>query len=151
MAAPVPSPDRSAADRRYRMLVALGLLVAAGAMLAAILRTDTDEDTPPTSSGRRDVVEHLLPPDGSEILRQAELGADLAPGFEGVLVVNEVEIPADQLRLVPEQNQVFFTPGEGKVIEELAAGRNCIVVVAWRSSVGRGPDDERTRWCVDAT
>ncbi len=145
------NPDRPASDRRFRLLVGLGLLVAAGAMLAAVLATDTDEDTPPTQSGSRTVVEHLIPRNGAEVLRQAELGVDLAPGYEGTLIVNGTEIPSDQLRLVPEQHQVFFTPGEGKVIEELPAGRTCVVALAWRSAVGRGPDDERTRWCFDVT
>ncbi len=64
-------------------------------------------------------MEHLVPRNGAEVLRQSELGIDLAPGYEGTLVVNGVEMPTAQLRLVPEQNQVFFTPGEGKVIDEL--------------------------------
>jgi hypothetical protein len=150
MAAPA-SPDRAQSDKRFKLLVGLGLLVAAGAMLAAVLATDTDEDTPPTASGKRTVVEHLKPLNGAEVLRQAELGVDLAPGYEGTLVVNDVEIPANQLRTVPEQHQVFFTPGEGKVIEELPAGRTCVVAVAWRSAVGRGVEDERTTWCFDVT
>jgi hypothetical protein len=145
------NPDRAASDRRFRLLVALGVAVAAAAMIAAIVRTSTDEDTPPTASGKRTVVEHLIPLNRAEVLRQAELGVDLAPGYEGTLIVNDLEIPQDELRLVPEQNQVFFTPGEGKVIEELPAGRNCVVALAWRSEVGRGPDDERTTWCFDVT
>ena len=120
-------------------------------MAAAIISTNPDEDTPPTQSGRRDVVEHLIPPQDSQVLRQAELGADLAPGYEGTLIVNDQEIPPAQLRIVPEQHQVFFTPGEGKVIEELPAGRTCVVAVAWRSALGRGVDDERTTWYFDVT
>jgi hypothetical protein len=145
------SPDRAASDRRFRLLVALGLVVAAGAMVVAVVATSTEEDTPPTQSGRTNVVEHLIPLNGASVLRQAELGVDLASGYEGTLVVNDQEIPADELRVVPEQNQVFFTPGEGKVIEELRGGRNCVVAIAWKSSVGRGVADERTTWCFDAT
>ena len=150
MATPA-NPDRAASDRRFKLLVILGVLVAAGAMAAAVIRTETDEETPATQSGKRTVVEHLIPRAGSEILRQQELGVDLAPGYEGTLVINDVEIPRDQLRLVPEQHQVFFTPGEGKIIEELPAGRTCVVAIAWRTAVGRGADDERTTWCFDVT
>jgi hypothetical protein len=153
MTAPVPPlpSDRSAADRRYRIFVGVGLLVAAAAMAAAVIRTQTDEETPATQSGRRDVVEHLKPFQNAQVLRQAEMGADLAPGYEGTLIVNDIPIPQDQLRLVPEQNEVYFTPGDGKVIEELPGGRTCVVVVAWQSSLGRGADDQRTRWCFDVS
>ena len=145
------SPDRAASDRRFRLLVALGRAVAAAAMVVAVVATTTEEDTPATQAGRTNVVEHLLPLNGASVLRQAELGADLAPGYEGTLVVNGTEIPRDQLRLVPEQNQVYFTPGEGKVIEELPGGRNEVKVVAWRSAQGRGVDDQVTTWHFDVT
>jgi hypothetical protein len=145
------NPDRAASDRRFRLLVGLGLAVAAAAMTAAVLATQTDEDTPPTASGKRTVVEHLIPLNGAEVLRQSELGVDLASGYSGTLVINDVEIPKVQLREVPELNQVFFTPGEGKVIEELPAGRTCVVAIAWRTASGRGVDDERTTWCFDVT
>ena len=68
------NPDQAASDRRFRILVALGVLVAGAAMLAAVLATSTDEDTPPTASGKRTVVEHLIPPNGSEVLRQRSSG-----------------------------------------------------------------------------
>jgi hypothetical protein len=132
---------------RYRVFVAAALLVAAAAFTAAILATQTDDDPPVTVSGRPDVVEHVIPPDGAAVQRQAELGIDLAPGYEGRLVIDDLEIPEDQLRLVPEQNQVFFTAGEDKVIEELEAGRTCVTAIAWRSAVGRGVADQRIRWC----
>jgi hypothetical protein len=148
MAAPAAPPDPAARPNvRYRLFVLAGLAVAAAAFAAAILATETGEDAPVTISGRPDVVEHVVPPDGSAVQRQAELGVDLAPGYEARLVIDDVEIPEDELRLVPEQNQVFFTAGEGKAIEELAAGRTCVTAVAWRSAVGRGVDDERVRWC----
>ncbi|MDP1820979.1 MAG: hypothetical protein Q8K58_13965, partial [Acidimicrobiales bacterium] len=118
---------------RYRVLVALAVLAAIGALAAAVMRTDTGEDEPATVAGRPDVVEHLIPPSGTEFLRQSELGIDLAPGYEGALAVNGTEIPEDQLRLVPQQNQVFFTPGAGKVIEELRAGPACVIAVVWKT------------------
>ncbi len=60
------------------------------------------------------------------MVRQAELGVDLAPGYDGTLAVNGVEIPVEEQRRVPEQNEVYFTPGEGKAVERLLAGPNCV-------------------------
>ena len=101
--------------------------------------------------GGRTWCERLIPREGDEVIRQAELGIDLAPGYEGALVLNGVEIPDDELRVVAPQNQVFFTPGEGKAVEALHAGSNCAQAVVWRSSEGRGTANDRTvTWCFDA-
>ncbi len=66
--------------------------------------------------------------------------------------MNGVEIPAEELRLVPEQNQVFFTPGEGKVVERLNAGPNCVIAVVWKvvGRVAARPTTSRSRWCFEA-
>jgi hypothetical protein len=143
-----PWPGSSA---RYKVAVAAAVAVAAGALYLAVSRTSTDPDEPVNVSARPDVVERLIPFNGAEILRQQELGIDLAPGYEGTLVINGTEIPAEEQRLVPEQNQVYFTPGDGKVIEELPGGTTCVVAIAWKSSNGRGPADEQFRWCFEVT
>src|SRR5687767_8430628 len=99
---------------RYRVLLAVLVLAAVVAFVAMIRSTDTGGPEEATAS---DVVERFVPNAGDEVLRQAELGVDLAPGYDGTLFVNGVEIPAEDQRRVPEQNQMFFTPGEGKAIE----------------------------------
>jgi len=145
----MPSPDHPPrmSEVRYRLLLA-GLVVGAlAALFAGVRATDTGEDDPVSP----DIVERLVPSEGDEVIRQAELGVDLAPGYEGALTVNGVAIPTDELRLVPEQNQVFFTPGEGKAVEELHAGPNCAGAVVWKSSQGRGTADDRSfQWCFEA-
>ena len=40
--------------------------------------------------------------------------------------------PRAELRLVPEQNQVFFTPGPGKEIEQFRSGTVVVVASIWR-------------------
>ena len=76
---------------------------------------------------------------------------DLATTSDASLVVAGTPIPTKELRRVPEQNQVFFTPGKGKVIEELRAGQVCVTAVVWQSSVGRGKDDRSFNWCFGVT
>lgn len=151
MIMPADNTGPPSSSLRYRIGVAVAVAVAAAAMAAAVMRTNTEADVPPAVAGRPDVVEHLIPPSGTQFLRQSELGIDLSPGYEGRLAVNGTEIPTEQLRLVPEQNQVFFTPGEGKVIEELQAGPACVVAVVWRSADGMGTADKTFRWCFEVT
>ena len=138
-------------ETQFRLLIAAMVTLALLALYAGVRATDTGGDDPVTISGRPDVVERLIPGEGDEVIRQAELGIDLAPGYEASLTVNGVEIPTEQLRLVPEQNQVFFTPAEGKVVEQLHAGPNCATAVVWRSAAGPGTaDDKSFTWCFEA-
>ena len=150
MPEPSSAPRPRLSDTRFRLLIAGMVVAALAALFAGVRATDTGSDDPVTVAGRPDVVEHLIPRAGAEVIRQAQLGIDLAPGHEGTLVLNGVAIPTDELRLVPEQNQVFFTPGEGKVVEELDAGRTCVDAIVWRSEDTRGPQDQRFRWCFEA-
>lgn len=134
---------------RYRLLVG-GLLAAAVVALAlgiAVTDTSHPDDTP-----QSEIVEHLIPKANDEVLRQAELGIDLAPGYDGTLAVNGVSIPTEDQRRVPEQNQVFFTPGDGKAVEQLEAGLNCITATVWKAAEGPGTANDRTvSWCFEAT
>ena len=138
-------------DGHFRLLIVAMVVAACVALYAGVRATDTGETDPITVSGRPDVVERLVPGAGDEVIRQAELGIDLAPGYEGALLLNGLEIPTEELRLVPEQNQVFFTPAEGKVVARLNAGPNCAEAIVWKASAGRGTaDDQSFRWCFEA-
>ena len=146
MPSPPPSPM---SPGRYRLLLAVLLGAAAVALVVGILVTDTsprDDDAP------SEVVERFIPKPNDEVLRQAELGIDLAPGYDGTLAVNGVDIPVEDQRRVPEQNQVFFTPGEGKAVEQLGAGPNCAVATVWKAADGPGTANDRSfTWCFEAT
>ena len=146
MNAPLPS---SMSQGRYRLLIGVLLVGAAVALFVAVRATDTgDEESGPAS----DVVERFVPGAGDEVVRQAELGVDLAAGYDGTILLNGVEIPEDEQRRVPEQNQVFFTPGEGKAVERLLAGPNCATALVWKTADGRGTANDRTlTWCFEAT
>lgn len=146
-----PWPTGEPSGWRYRAFVVVALAVAAGALFLGVRATETESDQPAAVNGRPEVVEHLYPRNGASVLRQVEIGIDLVGGYEGVLAVNDTAIPLDELRLVPEQNQVFFTPAEGKAVEELVPGTNCVTATVWKSSEGRGVADLAYRWCFAVT
>lgn len=116
------------------LLVAVVLIAIAGQLRGA-----------PTDPPLRDAaVEAFEPPDGSPgAIRQSRIGIDLVTGWTGVLVVNGIEIPEDQLDRNGPLNQVFFTPGEGKEIERLAPGAVEVTALIWRL-VGETRDDARS-------
>lgn len=94
-----------------------------------------------------DAVEQLVPDRGAQVLRQTEIGIDLAPEHTALLVVNGREIPEDQLRRVEAQNQVFFTAGPGQELEELPAGMVEVVALIWRPVAGETrADADEVRW-----
>ena len=148
MSAPMKPPSPMSA-KRYRWLI--GGLVAAAAIVLAVGVAVTDLNKP-DDTPQSEVVERYVPKPDDEVLRQAELGIDLASGYEGTLTVNGVEIPEDELRRVPPQNEVYFTPGEGKAVERLLAGRNCVTATVWRSAEGDDTPNKRDlSWCFEAT
>ena len=140
---------RPMSSGRYRTLVAVLVGGAVIALIAGIAFTDT---TPPEQRTQSEIVEHLIPNRNDEVLRQAELGIDLVPGYDATLAVNGVDIPVKDQRRVPEQNQVFFTPGKGKAVEHLLAGPNCVTATVWLAADGPGTSNDRTiSWCFEAT
>ena len=139
------------ASNLYRAGMVAALAVAALALFLAIRSTNTDTDSPAAVNGRPDVVEHLVPRNGAEALQQAEVGIDLAAGYEGALILNGTAIPTDELRLVPEQNQIYFAPGPDKTFRALPSGTNCVTAVVWKSADGKGVDDLSFQWCFDVT
>jgi hypothetical protein len=145
-----PTPTSSPPSLRYRAMVAVALLAAAGLLYAAVHLTNTNQAAPVTVQGRPDVVERLIPQNGASELRQSEFGIDLAPGYDGTLIVNGVEIPGDELRKVVAQNEIFFTPGKDKIIDNLS-GKVTVTAEVWKQSVGRGPADQRFTWTFTAT
>lgn len=96
------------------------------------------------------VIEALVPTEGAEVLQQGRFGIDLAPGWDAALVVNDVVIPDDQLQRIPELNQVFFIPGEDKVIDRLPPGDNCVSARFWPVATGEEDSQVRT-WCFSVT
>jgi hypothetical protein len=125
-----------------RRRVAITALLAFAVALLLWATTQDAED----GNGARVVdsaVERLVPDDGDATLRQAEIGVDLAPGWTAVLAIDGRPIPDDEVRRNDPLNQVFFTPGEGRVIEELAPGPHLASALIWRP-VEEGREDGRT-------
>jgi len=130
-------------DRTWRIIVAAGLAVAALAIVLLVTVGGSDDE--PASA---QAVEQLIPGRGDQAIRQARVGIDLAPGYTGVLVINGVEIPEDQLQRVEALNQIYFQPGEDKEIDAFEPGAVCVVAIHWRIGEDRGAG-QPVRWCFD--
>lgn len=130
-------------------VIVIGALAGVVFAFSKVSRDDGTNDIAVTDSGP---VEQLIPPRNSEILRQDVTGVDLRSGWTGVLIVNGVEIPEDQLDLdnLDSLGQVLFTPGDDKAVERYVAGENCVTAVVWRVEESRA-DARTTDWCFNVT
>jgi hypothetical protein len=150
MAVPETPPRLSRRDVLRRVVITLIVLACIGGLVIAAQRADTGEPDNP-SAGSPDVIEFLVPAQGTEVLQQSNVAADLAAGWTGTLVINGTEIPEDQLVREPGQNIVEYRPAPGRVIEQLPAGRNCAQVITWRVNEARERARTPVEWCFDVT
>jgi hypothetical protein len=124
-----------------RRLVIVAILAAAVAVLVVTVGSGDDTGGGGTGCAHPAVVA-FDPCPGDRILRQAQVGVELEPGYDGRISVNGVPVPEEQMQgaiipgteaydqLTPEQrdlgprpnnkNVVKFQPGEGKVVEEFS-------------------------------
>jgi hypothetical protein len=92
-------------------------------------------------------IERVIPAPGSLVLRQSQVGADLAPGYRGVLVIDGNELPTEDVQTAggnpnagpisgaqfdPALNTVLYLPREGAVLPDFAPGEHHITVVYWK-------------------
>ena len=121
----------------------------------------------PATTGRRKItdvaIERVFPQQGDLVLRQSQVGVDLAPGYRGVLVIDGQELPTTDLVAIdpatggqpapvvdaqfdPAQNTVLFTPRDGRdhrVVRARRPHRDRHVLEARRASQ---PDARSFTW-----
>jgi hypothetical protein len=139
-----------------RRLVILAILLGAVAILVLTVQGGEDADGGGTGCSNPAVV-GWDPCPGARILRQAQVGVELKPGFDGRISINGVEVPETQMQgaivpgspafeeLSPEErrlgprpntkNIVKFQPGEGKVVERFS-GQVRIGIRYWEEAEG---------------
>ncbi len=140
-------------------LITLGVVLV---VFALVLSTQGSEDIRVEGNP---AIEALIPEENSEVLRQSAVGIDLAPGYNAELTINDVPIPPDQINVLrseenPRQsagtggsfgstlNRFVFQPLEGRAVQELLGGRNCVVAEYWPLSDPSARN--RIKWCFTA-
>lgn len=160
-----PRPARVQYPRRTKIIVAVVLAVALGALTLGFLRAETDDGTVAVSGAGGEVdadvptvstgVQERIPEEGDQILGQETIGIDLAPGWTGELLLLEgngraIRLPDDELEFVDELNQILYQPAEGKTVERLS-GDYCIAATIWDQVRGREATERVENWCFNAT
>lgn len=150
---PAGSPDTGRVTRNdiIRRVV---ILVAIVGSLVGLFFTGRAAQTGlgSTSAALPANVDRLIPASGAEVPRQSQVGIDVADGYDAYLIINGTEVRGEADGLIRDLGTglVLFQPGDGKVLEGLNGGRNCIVAMVWKQL--DGPTTAApVSWCFDAT
>ena len=124
------------------VIVALVLVVVANLLWLAGKTTDT------STHARRlpSEVAAVLPVPGSQVRVQDTVTADLRADLFGVLVIDGVELPENQVTRVVALGEVSFRPGKGKVFERLEPGTHTVSVIYWPQVKTRADGTNTYTW-----
>ena len=106
------------------VVLALLAVLNLGILLAA--NSDTSE---PRDEALPSSVESVRPGPGATASLVTDVQADLDPGLTGVLIIDGLCVPEDQIDVDPSLGTVAFRPGEDKDIERFEPGEHTVVVV----------------------
>ena len=129
-------PNRLLGRHPTRVLViVLGILVVLN--LAFFLGREQDSSEEGTDT-LPSTVENVTPARGSTTGLITDVIADLRAGLTGVLIIDDLCIPEDQLDVDPSLGTVAFRPGPDKEFENFEPGNHEVVVV-YRESTDTEP------------
>jgi hypothetical protein len=108
-------------------------IVAGGSLLAVNLAVFAalSQDTSTPREDRPEAIEQLFPAENAQARPQDAIVVDLADDLQGVIYIDDVRIPEDQLEGDASLGQVIFRPGDDQQFEELPDGVHNIVVEYW--------------------
>lgn len=156
---------------RPRRKIDVGLLVVSLIIAAALILIVWGMSFAVTGDDgidRPDGVESVSPVENAvQVLHQDEVVVDLADGYEGVLIIDGIEIAVDRpgsaddqpgtqqlsdptrTRFDPGNNVLSFRPAPGAPITEFVQGRHSVTLIYWEIQQGRGVEDKAYRWSFD--
>ena len=104
---------------------------------------------PRKQPGLPTAVEAVSPAGGDLDLRQITISADLAPGYQGFLTLDGVEIPQDDVQFVLALNTLTLKPQPGSDFTKIQPGRHCASVVYWFIGQSREDGTNTYQWCFN--
>jgi len=140
-----PAPPVSAAPPRRALFRHPGRVAVVAVVVLVVLNLGflllNQSDTTP-GGGRGLPVDVLsVSPEPGQITGLVDtVSAQLATRYSGVLVIDGVEIPEDQLVRDLGLNTIQFRPGPDKSISRFRAGVNTVVVRYWDGTVANRPE-----------
>jgi hypothetical protein len=135
---------------RKTLLASLPLAFGLGLVIAGFIAAQSSDEGPGIDNP---AIEQLYPADGALVLRQSEVGVDLADGYTGELTIDGQALPTERVepvavpvgsvppilvtRFDPGVNTLLYLPQEGAPIEEFESGEHTATVTYWPEVDGR--------------
>jgi hypothetical protein len=137
----------AAPARRFRhpwrfVIIAVGLLVAVNLLIYVGISADTSNKTRVLPSE----IANVLPEPGSQVRVQDTVSVDLRDDLTGVLVVDGIELPENEISRIPSLGEISFRPGKGKVYERLEPGVHNVSVIYWPQTKARADGTSTFTW-----
>jgi hypothetical protein len=107
-------------------------------------------DTSPKGRTLPSTIDSITPAAGELIRLQDTIGADLRDDLTGVLLLDGVEIPEDQLERVVPLAVVTFRPGTDQDLESFEAGEHTLTVLYWEQGKPRPAKPDSYSWSFRA-
>jgi hypothetical protein len=153
--AAVPSANGAGTGTRRRVfrhpgrvaivVIALAAVVNLGIVLLATSDTSVN-GRPPLPSA----ITTIAPERGELVRPQDTITVDIRDDLTGVLVLDGVEIPEDQVSRVDPLSIIEFRPGPGKELRRFAAGTHTVAVRYWPKDEPRPEKPASFSWTFRA-
>ena len=119
---------------RARIVISVLLAAAIAGIVLSFSLFKEDTSTPTV---RDAAITSFEPPVGSHVLRQGLIAYELDPIYTGVLFVDGMEIPPEELEPTALTNQIGYTPSKDKVTGVLKPGKHTATAEFWLRSKTR--------------
>jgi len=143
---PTARPRRTPAHPWRWVIVAVVVIAALNLAIFGL----SSSDTSPEGRTLPSTIDSLTPPPGELIRLQDTIGADLRDDLTGVLLLDGVEIPEDQLERVVPLASVTFRPGPDQDLERFEAGEHTLTVLYWEQGKPRPANPDSYSWSFRA-
>lgn len=119
---------------RARIVISVLLALAVGGIVLSFSLVREDKSTPTV---RDTAITSFEPPVGAHVLRQGLIAYELDPAYTGILYVDGMEIPSEELEATALTNQLGYVPTKDKVTGVLKPGKHTATAEFWLRSKTR--------------
>ena len=138
----------SATTPRRRLFKHPGRVAIVAVTLLVVLNLGffllNESDTSQTSGTNLPAGVVAVTPEPGQIAKRIDtVSAQLDTKYSGVLVIDGLEIPEDQLDRVVSLNTISFRPGPDKAFSSYRAGENQVAVLYWEGRLQDRPAKAR--------
>ena len=118
--------------------------------LGYFLSREQDSSEPSTDE-LPSAIEQVHPAPGSQADRRIAVTADLRDDLTGVLVIDGLRIPEDQLEFNDPLGVITYRPGPDQALPSFEAGEHTVQVLYWKQTEDEPPDPDSYGWRFRAT